>query len=129
MGSQMLGANEGSPAVQDACCHVAGSRAVNVSPDSPGRIESSGMHLRPRRPWWKNELWQTAIVLLLVAAYPASAGPACYAFHRGWIGTGTVDAVYGPANDVLLSNTTTGRAFLRYLSWWGVLALNHADPP
>lgn len=39
----------------------------------------------PRRRWWrKRRSWAAAGVLLL-AGYPASFGPACYAYGRGWL--------------------------------------------
>lgn len=62
---------------------------------------------------------------LLVAAYPATAGPAFYSANRGWISPGSWYALYMPLLDALPEPSKAG--FQAYLRWWRGLALEHLD--
>lgn len=72
-----------------------------------------------KRPWWKRKPWWTAAVALLVAGYPATAGPATYAAYRHWI---EADNYYrywhGPVSSALQWNVPLSEAFGRYVEWW-----------
>jgi hypothetical protein len=98
----------------------AASRGIltgNPTYRSDAPIRNAVIEPRQRRPW-QGRKWVWAAALWLLVAYPLSMGPAVYAHRRGWVDGQTVEVVYGPALRVLLSNGTTGSAFLRYLTWW-----------
>ena len=78
-------------------------RAAAAPPKPPG----------PRLRWRR----VTAAVLLLVAAYPASAGPAYFAARR-WPAASPLTALYEPLVTPSPTAGPLGPSFGRYLLWW-----------
>ena len=75
-----------------------------------------------RGPWWKRKRWWAAAVLVLLAAYPASVGPAMYAMWRDWISREAFRGWYGPV--LAAAENESGRNPIRpYVKWWEGLLL------
>lgn len=81
------------------------------------------MEEKPTRPWWKRKRVYAAAVALLVAAYPATHGPAVYATKRGWVSVEAYDPAYEPVfrlRAVLPASIEVW--YGRYTAWWFRLA-------
>lgn len=81
-----------------------------------------------KRRWWKKKRVWAAAVPLLVAAYPASFGPACYVYGRGRLPPPVkrkVFALYRPMTDAA-DDLPGGRLLMDYGEWWGQLGARHA---
>jgi hypothetical protein len=77
-----------------------------------------------KRPWWKRKRWAAALLLWLVAAYPLSAGPACYAEWAGWLREPLADA-FRPVQHAP-EDTAAGRCWNAYIDWWRVRGLDRS---
>lgn len=101
-----------------------------------GRLRRRLRGPRPVRAWSPEEwrahdgkrarrlLSRIAVAAAFFAAYPASAGPAAYAYGRGWIPS--PHRIYLPYQAM---NTRPGQAYARYYSWWLSLGCEHARRP
>lgn len=81
---------------------------------------ATGVPTRQRR---RRKRWVAAGLLWLLLTYPASLGPACYGFGRGWLpasSNATLEAVYAP-----LDNPVGHWLLDGYADWFFDLGARH----
>jgi hypothetical protein len=78
---------------------------------------------KPKRLRWRTTLLASVAILLMIVAYPISAGPAEYFATRGWLPF-PVSPVYSPAFRTL-KETPAYDPWREYLWWWTCRANEH----
>ena len=75
---------------------------------------------KPKRKWWRKKRWRAALLLWLAVGYPASLGPASYAYARGWLARETAYAPFWP-----LAHVYENTGLKAYDHWWLALGNQH----
>ena len=75
---------------------------------------------RIRRRWWI-----AAVILIFIAAYPATEGPAVYAFTRHWLPLSLYRAAFRPLDFTIGRTGLLGNFRDDYRWWWNQLAIDH----
>jgi hypothetical protein len=75
-------------------------------------------------PRWKRKRWIALAILLLIAWYPLSAGPAAYFDGRGWVPGDIAKAPYLPL--AMGRNIPAVELWMDYANWFYLLGQRHA---
>ena len=85
---------------------------------------------KPKKAWWRPQIWWPAVLIWVIALEQLSFGPMVYGYRRGWVGSPAMRAYVTYVAWVEVPEPI-GRAtgLWAYTRWWDDLGRRHAGLP